>query len=57
MTTLPDEKTPASEIERTQVLLQDRKRIALASPEVVRRKKSVKTKGASDDGKGAIKGT
>ena len=30
MTTLPDEKALAAEIERTQALLQDRKRIAFA---------------------------
>ena len=33
-TALPDEKELAAEIERTQALLQDRKRIALTSPVV-----------------------
>ncbi|OQX00174.1 MAG: hypothetical protein BWK74_00385 [Desulfobacteraceae bacterium A6] len=56
MTTLPDEKALAAEIERTQALLQNRKRITLTLPEAVRRKKGVKTKGASDDRKGATKG-
>jgi predicted nuclease of restriction endonuclease-like (RecB) superfamily len=55
-TALPDEKELAAEIERTQALLQDRKRITLTLPEAVRRKKSVKTKRASDDRKGATKG-
>ena len=55
-TALPDEKELASEIERTQALLQNRKRIALTSPEAVRTKKSVKAKRASGGRKGAIKG-
>jgi predicted nuclease of restriction endonuclease-like (RecB) superfamily len=43
-TVLPDEKKLAAEIERTQALLQERKRIALALPEKVRGKKGIKTK-------------
>ena len=46
MTTLPDEKTPASEIERTQVLLQDRKRIAFAD---LRKEKKVRCLGRGPD--------
>jgi hypothetical protein len=41
-TALPDEKELAAEIGRTQALLQDRKRLALTSPIVVRAKKSAK---------------
>jgi predicted nuclease of restriction endonuclease-like (RecB) superfamily len=41
-TALPDEKELAAEIERTQVILQGRKRITLTSSEVVRMKKSTK---------------
>ncbi len=55
-TALPDEKELAAEIERTQALLQDRKRIALALPEAVRRKKDVKTKRVFGSRKGATKG-
>ena len=43
-TALSDEKELAAEIERTQVLLQDRKRVALTSSEAVRMKRSLKTK-------------
>jgi predicted nuclease of restriction endonuclease-like (RecB) superfamily len=43
-TALPDEKELAAEIERTQALLQDRKRIAIPPPDSVRSKKRVKTK-------------
>jgi hypothetical protein len=56
LTTLPDEGELAAEIERTQALLQDRKRIALTLPAVVRAKKGVKTKQVSDGRKGAVKG-
>jgi uncharacterized small protein (DUF1192 family) len=38
------QKELVAEIERTQALLQERKRIALTSPEVVRTKNSLKTK-------------
>jgi uncharacterized small protein (DUF1192 family) len=38
------QKELVAEIERTQALLQGRKRIALTSPEVVRTKNSLKTK-------------
>ena len=55
-TALPDEKELAAEIERTQALLQDRKRITLTLPEAVRRKKGVKTKRVSRSRKEAIKG-
>ncbi len=41
-TALPDEKELAAEIERTQVMLQGRKRITLTSSEVVRMKNSTK---------------
>jgi hypothetical protein len=41
-TALPDEKELAVEIERTQVMLQDRKRITLSSSEVIRKKKTTK---------------
>ena len=41
-TALPDEKELAAEIERTQALLKDRKRIALPSPEALRKKKTLK---------------
>ena len=41
-TALPDEKELAAEIERTQVMLQGRKRITLTSSEVGRMKKSTK---------------
>ena len=41
-TALPDEKELTAEIERTQALLQDRKRIALSSPKAVRMKKGRK---------------
>lgn len=41
---LPDEKTLAAEVERTQTLLQERKRIAIALPEKVRVKKGMRTK-------------
>ena len=55
LTVLPDEKELVAEIERTQVLLKDRKRIALTSPKAVRVKKNTKKK---KDGrrKGATKG-
>jgi len=55
-TALPDEKELAAEIERTQVLLQDRKRITLALPEAVRAKKGLKTKQVSVSRKGDTKG-
>jgi predicted nuclease of restriction endonuclease-like (RecB) superfamily len=55
-TALPDEKELAAEIERTQALLQDRKRIALTSREAVQTKKSVKTKEPLGGEKGAAKG-
>jgi len=45
-TVLPDEKELAAEIERTQALLQDRKRL-LTSPKAVGMKKSVKAKRVS----------
>jgi len=58
-TALPDEKELAAEIERTQALLEERKRIALTSPEVVRAKmgaeagrNSTRTKGAMKQAKG-----
>lgn len=54
-TALPDEKELAAEIERTQALLQDRKKITLALPEAVRLKKGVKTKRESGSRKGDIK--
>ena len=54
-TALPDEKELAAEIERTQAMLQDRKRIAISSPKAVRPKKSVKTKHLSGSRKGAMK--
>jgi hypothetical protein len=41
-TALPDEKELAAEIERTQVMLRDRKRITLTSSEVGRMKKKTK---------------
>ena len=41
-TALPDEKELAAEIERTQVILQGRKKITLTSSEVVRMKKNTK---------------
>lgn len=41
-TALPDEKELAAEIERTQALMQERKRIALTSPEAVLTKKAQK---------------
>jgi predicted nuclease of restriction endonuclease-like (RecB) superfamily len=41
-TALPDEKELAAEIERTQVMLQDRKRITLSSSELGRKKKNTK---------------
>jgi predicted nuclease of restriction endonuclease-like (RecB) superfamily len=43
-TALPDEKDLAAEIERTQALLKDRKRLALTSLEAVRIKKSVEAR-------------
>ena len=55
-TALPDEKELAAEIERTQALLEDRKRIAITPPEAVRPKKSVESKrlaGGRKGGKGA----
>ena len=52
-TVLPDEKALAAEIERTQALLQERKRIALILPEKVRAKKGVKAKRAPGGRKGA----
>lgn len=55
-TALPDEKELAAEIERTQALLKDRKRIVITPPEAVRPKKSVKTKYLSVSRKGASKG-
>jgi hypothetical protein len=41
-TALPDEKELAAEIERTQAMLQDRKRLVLASPLAAQAKKGVK---------------
>ncbi|MFC1895725.1 YhcG family protein [Thermodesulfobacteriota bacterium] len=55
-TALPDEKELAAEIERTQALLQDRKRIALYSPEEIRTKEGSKTKRKSGAKKGTAKG-
>lgn len=55
-TALPDEKELAAEIERTQALLKDRKRIAITSSETVRRKKSMETKREAGGRKGFIKG-
>lgn len=55
-TALPDEKELAAEIERTQAILQDYKRIALTSPEADRTKKSTKIKQNSGGRKGATKG-
>jgi hypothetical protein len=43
-TALPDEKELDAEIERPQALLQDRGKIAIAPSDIVRPKKSVKTK-------------
>lgn len=54
-TALQVQKELAAEIERTQALLQDRKRVALTSPDAVRMKKGLKTEGASSGGKGATK--
>jgi predicted nuclease of restriction endonuclease-like (RecB) superfamily len=48
-TTLPDEKELAAEIERTQALLEERKRFSLASPKVMRAKGDSKTKRKSDN--------
>lgn len=56
-TALPDETKLAAEIERTQTLLQHRKRIALTSPATVRTKKSVGKQRASGGRKGTPKGT
>ncbi len=55
-TALPGEKELAAEIERTQALLQDRKRIALTSPEAIRTKNGTKTTRISRGRKGATKG-
>jgi hypothetical protein len=55
-TALPDEKELATEIERTQAVLQDRKRLTLPSREAVRTKKSVEEERASGGRKGAPKG-
>ena len=55
-TALPDEKELAAEIERTQALLQDRKRIAITPPESIRPKKSVKTKQVSGSKRGDMQG-
>ena len=41
-TALPDEKELAAEIERTQVMLQGRKRITLTSSDVVQMEKNTK---------------
>jgi hypothetical protein len=41
-TALPDERDLAAEIERTQAMLQDRKRLVLASPLAAQAKKGVK---------------
>ena len=54
-TALPDEKELAFEIERTQAILQDRKRIDLTSPVAVRTKTSTKIKRNSGGGKGGKK--
>jgi len=53
-TALPGEKELAAEIERTQALLQDRKRIALTSPGVVRTKRTKRNSGSKE---GATKGS
>lgn len=57
-TALPDEKELVAEIERTQALMQERKRMALTSPGAVRAKKGTKMernsaskKGVSNDSK------
>ncbi|MDP3029028.1 MAG: PDDEXK nuclease domain-containing protein [Deltaproteobacteria bacterium] len=55
-TALPNERELAAEIERTQALLEDRKRRALSSPMAVRTKKGVKTKRVSGGRKGVVKG-
>jgi hypothetical protein len=54
-TALLDEKELAAEIERTQVLLQDRKRHALTSPKAIRMRKDTK-KRKGEGRKGATKG-
>jgi predicted nuclease of restriction endonuclease-like (RecB) superfamily len=55
-TALPDEKELAAEIERTQVLLKERKMIARTSRDAIQTKKSEKTRGSLDGRKGAAKG-
>ncbi|MDF1590666.1 MAG: PDDEXK nuclease domain-containing protein [Desulfobacterales bacterium] len=55
-TALPDEKELAAEIERTQALLQDRKRTALTLRPAIRTKKGKKTTRSSAGRKGAAKG-
>jgi predicted nuclease of restriction endonuclease-like (RecB) superfamily len=56
-TALPDEKELAAEIERTQVLLQERKMSARTSRDTIQTKKSEKTRGPLDGRKGAAKGS
>jgi len=56
-TALPDEKELAAEIELNQALLQDRKRIALTSPEALRTKKGTRTARSCSARKGFMKGT
>jgi len=54
-TALPDEKELAAEIERTQALLQDRKRIAMTLRPAIRTKKGKNTTRSSAGKKGATK--
>ena len=56
-TALQVRKELAAEIERTQALLEDRKKIALTSLGAVQTKKSVKTERVSGGRNGDIKGT
>jgi predicted nuclease of restriction endonuclease-like (RecB) superfamily len=55
-TALPDEKELAAEIERTQALLEKRKRIAIASPAAVRTKEGSRTGRKSSAKKANAKG-
>ena len=50
-TALPDEKQLAAEIERTQAVMQERKRIAVVASDTKRTKKNVKTKRTSGNKK------
>jgi len=55
-TTLPDENALVAEIERTQAIMQERKKIALTSPNAARTKKNTILKRYSGGKKGATNG-